>query len=157
MVRSLLLALFACAALFASAASVDDRGWGSQIEWVKLDDAKKRAAVENKPIMLLVWKSWCGSCKQLRPKFAADADIAAVSKDLLMVQVADDEEPTDEMFRPDGGYIPRILFMDPQGSVMTDLTNQAGNPSYKYYYPATPEIASSMRKPVARVGGKGEL
>ncbi|KAJ6662553.1 hypothetical protein lerEdw1_011690 [Lerista edwardsae] len=46
----------------------------------------------------------------------------------------DEEEPKDDTFSPDGGYIPRILFMDPSGRVHPEIINERGNPSYKYFY-----------------------
>lgn len=151
MARSVFLTALVMALMFVAGMAVEDRGWGSHIDWMTLSDAKKRAAADNKPVMLLLWKTWCGACKQLRPKFAADPEIAALSKEFVMVQTADEEEPSDEMYRPDGGYIPRILFLAPNGEVMKDITNQAGNPRYAYFYPSPAEIVDSMRKAVARV------
>ena len=46
----------------------------------------------------------------------------------------DDEEPQDDKYAPDGGYIPRVLFLDPKGEVHADVTNRNGNPKYKYFY-----------------------
>lgn len=46
----------------------------------------------------------------------------------------DAEEPSDPMYAPDGGYIPRILFISPDGVVQEQLKNKSGNPKYKYYY-----------------------
>ena len=46
----------------------------------------------------------------------------------------DDEEPTDQVYAPDGGYIPRILFLSHLGEVVNTLYNEHGNPKYKYFY-----------------------
>ena len=54
---------------------------------------------------------------------------------LIHLFLQDDEEPSDSKFTPDGGYIPRILFLDSNGDVNQDITNVRGNPKYKYYYP----------------------
>ena len=47
------------------------------------------------------------------------------------VNTADDDEPKGAQFTPDGGYIPRILFMDLDGNVMRDEINVGGNDKYK--------------------------
>ncbi len=57
-----------------------------------------------------------------------------LSENFLMVNLEDNEEPTDPKFAPDGNYIPRIYFIDPNGNLRYDLLNQLGNPNYKYFY-----------------------
>jgi protein-disulfide reductase (glutathione) len=62
-----------------------------------------------------------------------------------MTNVGDNDEPRDSKFAPDGGYIPRILFLTPSGEVM-DVTNTQGNPRYKYYYSSAEQIVPAMEK-----------
>jgi len=61
-----------------------------------------------------------------------------------MVNLEDDEEPAEEKFKPDGAYIPRILFLDPGSGDVMPITNEQGNPSYKYYYASEDQILASM-------------
>ena len=66
--------------------------------------------------------------------FADSAEILAKSKDFVMVNLEDDEEPADDKYKPDGGYIPRIIMIDPASEEVMPITNEQGNPQYKYYY-----------------------
>jgi protein-disulfide reductase (glutathione) len=120
------------------------RGWGDEIAWRSLPEGLVQAASEQKPLCLLVWKTWCGACKALRPKFAASSAILAESSNFVMVNVVDDEEPQDAKYKPGGaGYIPRVLFLRPDGSIMTDV--QSGNDQYKYFFGDPEGIVGAMR------------
>jgi len=61
-----------------------------------------------------------------------------------MVNLGDNDEPKDEKFRPDGGYIPRIFFLHPEGRVLTDIINKEGSPKFKYFYADTESLIDSM-------------
>jgi hypothetical protein len=43
---------------------------------------------------------------------AANQEILTLAKSFIMVNVADDEEPRDAGWHPDGSYIPRVFFYD---------------------------------------------
>ena len=140
MPRFLVAALLAASALAADLA----RGWGDDIPWVTLSEGLAQAKAAQKPLMLLIHKSWCGACKALRPKFEASPAIRAEMGSFVMVNALDDEEPAEAWAKPGGaGYIPRVLFLTPQGDVMEDV--QSGNEQYKYFYGGPEGIAASMR------------
>ena len=50
-------------------------------------------------------------CVALKPQFAANMEIQKLSQHFVMVNIQDDEDPKDSKFAPDGGYIPRIIFL----------------------------------------------
>ena len=81
----------------------------------------------------------------LKPKVASNEDVAELSKQFIMVNAEDDEEPEGEEFSPDGGYIPRILFLASNGEVKPDVHNEGGNPKYKYYYSNANQVADAMK------------
>ncbi|KAI0209511.1 Thioredoxin domain-containing protein 12 [Lamellibrachia satsuma] len=125
-------------------------GFNDNINWVTLDDGLKAAKEENKPLMLLIHKSWCGACKALKPQFATSVKIEDLSKKFVMVNVMDDEEPNDIKYKPDGGYIPRILFLTHNGEIQTDIYNEKGSAQYKYYYSSVDPITTSMETALER-------
>ncbi|CAH1775043.1 unnamed protein product [Owenia fusiformis] len=122
------------------------RGWGDGIAWMSFKDGLEASKESGKPLMLIIHKTWCGACKSLKPKFGAHKGIEELSENFIMVNTEDDEEPEGETYKPDGGYIPRILFLNSAGEVQTDIINEGGNPSYKYYYPDPANIHKTMSK-----------
>lgn len=139
--KTLLLALLLATATLANF----DRGFNSHIAWTnELEAGLARAKAEGKPAMVLIHKTWCGACKRLKSVFADSTAIAEAARGMISINLEDDEEPTQDQFRPDGQYIPRLFFVSPDGAVRGDIINEGGNPSYKYYYADEPSILKSM-------------
>jgi protein-disulfide reductase (glutathione) len=128
-----------------AASSIVSRGWGNDIKWVSLKEGQRMAKEQQKPAMVVIHKTWCPACKALRPKFAENAEIAKLSQNFIMINCENEEEPQTSDFKPDGGYIPRIIFMNPDGKVLNHICNQTDS-RHKYYYPHPTPIVDSMKK-----------
>ena len=140
------------AAVRAFAHRLGPAGWGDQIEWRTFDEAKVETAKGDKLVMLVIHKSWCGACKALKPQFAASEEIAKAAGGFIMVNTEDDEEPKQpdgNTYGPDGGYIPRIMFLNKDMEVVTGLYNEAGSDKYKYYYSSPTDIEAGMKRALA--------
>ncbi|VDM39266.1 unnamed protein product [Toxocara canis] len=90
------------------------RGFGDDIDWVTWREAKQQSKTLKKPIFLLIHKSWCGACQALKTTFRVSSrrdEFVKLSKEFVMVNTEDDEEPDDKRYSPDGQYIPRIFFL----------------------------------------------
>ncbi|MCP9262024.1 Thioredoxin domain-containing protein 12 [Dirofilaria immitis] len=124
-------------------------GFGEDIDWVKWEDAVEMAMEVNKPIFLLIHKSWCHACKALKKTFQqsnARKAFKQLSKYFIMVNTEDDEEPYEEEYRPDGKYIPRVLFLDKNGDLLPQFKNKkAEYKDYAYYYSSPADVLNSMK------------
>lgn len=88
--------------------SSKDNGFGNNYVWAgSLESGLQIATHHNKPLMVIIHKSWCSACKNLKPKFASSPEIQSLSKHFVMVNLVDEEEPKSATFAPDGTYIPR--------------------------------------------------
>lgn len=103
------------------------------------------AKEKRKPAMIVFHKPWCRACKALRPRFANSKEIENMSLDFVMISVEEDDLPKSSDLSPDGSYIPRILFMDPEGKMLNEVVNKKGNRQYKYYYTEASAIVDSMK------------
>jgi len=130
------------------------RGWGDNIPWMELEAGIEKAKEENKPLMLIIHKTWCGACQTLKGKFAKAKMIAELAKNFIMVNAEDDEEPWEEDYQPDGGkYIPRIFFLSPEGQVLKDVINPKDEyKQYPYYYSNPAPIITVMQSVLKKYG-----
>ncbi|PAV87939.1 hypothetical protein WR25_03715 [Diploscapter pachys] len=119
-------------------------GFLTDIDWVSFDKAVGIAKDLNKPVFFLIHKSWCGACK---------GKLVELSKKFVMVNVQDDEEPEENKYAPDGGYIPRILFLDTNGNLLK-TNNEKKYKNHKFFYPLIPQVINGMERALDEFGGE---
>lgn len=141
---------------FTPSLFVSADGWNSKkilyrkFNKATLDEAKR----QQKPIMLIIHKTWCPACKQMRRKFEASAEIEALSEYFVMADAEDDDEPTDERYAPNGSYSPRILFVNPENGNLYPITNPAPtDPNSPHFYGSATEVVRGMMAALHHTSG----
>lgn len=139
------------ASLVSSVASfllgaVSAKGWAHEsIRWSTLQGGKKTMAKEGKPAMIVVHNSRCSACLQLKQKFKNNPDVLKLAKEFVMINIEDESE--DQIYpnlNVDGGYTPRIMFMDPQGNILKQIKN-TNSEHGKYFHTEAATLEGNMR------------
>ncbi len=130
-IRRLVVAAFVVGALAPMAAHAHD--WNDEaIAWKPLDEGLALAAKEKKPVCLIVFTEWCPHCKNYSGVFH-DPKIVDKAKSFVMVRLdGDKDKEKAQKYAPDGGYIPRTLFLASDGTLAADV--HAPRPQYLYFY-----------------------
>ena len=135
----------------APQATAPSHGFNDAIAWRSLDEGLAQAAQEGRPLMLVVHASWCGKCKALRPAFQR-SELVELSRKFVMVNADQDQTPAVLSYAPDGTYIPRVLFFDPQtGEVDPSLKNPRRD-RHRYFYMVRDDIVGTMKRALERHG-----
>ncbi len=129
-------------------ATADAHGFGANIPWEPLEGALAHAKDAGMPVMLVVHASWCNRCKELKPAFDSP-EIEALAQRFVMVNADQDLEPKVLDYAPDGDYIPRVVFLSPEGIEDLTLTNEARQ-RHRFFYTPGDDIAGVMRKALSR-------
>lgn len=95
------------------------------ITWHSLKTGIPEAGRSGKTVMMVFHAPWCTACAKYRAVFK-DERVIAASKDLVMILVdADADKVANGAFAPDGTYVPRTIFVSPDGDVRSDLTGKS--------------------------------
>uniref|UniRef100_A0A7E4ZT01 Thioredoxin domain-containing protein n=1 Tax=Panagrellus redivivus TaxID=6233 RepID=A0A7E4ZT01_PANRE len=153
-----ILGFVAVAALAKKEGKDLSHGFGDEIEWTTLENALQVSKEQNKPVFLLIHKTWCGACKALKKNIQQSnkrAEFIELSKKFVMVNTEDDEEPEEEKYAPDGAYIPRLLFLD-QNTDLLAVDNKKNFPNNAYYFPQAVDVIKAMKRALKEHGTEVE-
>ena len=125
--------MLAATALVLLAGSARAHDWNERaIGWEGLDDALATAKKTRKPVCLIVYTEWCPHCANYSKLFQ-DPKVVETAKRFVMVRLDQDKDKEQAAkYAPDGGYIPRTMFLGSDGTILADV--HAPNPQYKYFF-----------------------
>ncbi len=128
--------------------------WAGPIAWTDYASGLAEAKATGRNVCLVLYADWCPRCRELAPVFA-EPDVVEAAKGLVMVR-ANSDLRTEWMQRYAhlGSYVPRVFFLDPNGTVISDI--KASHPRYPYFYAAgrKAELIASLRAAQAPAGAK---
>lgn len=141
----------------ASATAPGAENWNAPaIAWHSLKTGIPEAVRTGKTVMMVFHAPWCTACAKFRSVFK-DERVVAASKDVIMVLIdADADKVANGAFAPDGTYVPRTIFMTPDGDVRSDLVG-ASDPKHPHTIDIEKpdELLALMQRAAGETGSSG--
>ncbi|MFT4569573.1 MAG: thiol-disulfide isomerase/thioredoxin [Hyphomicrobiaceae bacterium] len=152
--RTAAISVFAVLSMAASAQAGGD--WNDKgIAWKTYEDGLVEAKQASKPVLLVIYTEWCPHCTRFSEIFH-DTKVVEKSKEFVMIHVERDaNKAISAKHAPDGEYIPRTYFLEPDGT-LKDIHED--RPNYLYFYDtSSPDsLLRSMEKASPTIGNKPE-
>ena len=91
---------------------------GMELSWLEdHDKGLKEAALENKPMVLLLYADWCPVCKRLMSESFEDLRVRIMKDRFVWVKVNSEKEAKYKELYGQDGY-PMLVFLDAKGKVL---------------------------------------
>ncbi len=120
------------------------------IAWHDLRSGIPEATKTGKTVMMVFHASWCTACKSYRSVFK-DPGVVEASRNLVMILVdADADKVANGAFAPDGTYVPRTVFLTPDGDVRSDLVSKT-DPEHPHSFAV--DKPEDVRAQMVKAGG----
>jgi tetratricopeptide (TPR) repeat protein/thiol-disulfide isomerase/thioredoxin len=116
-----------------SPAAAAGHDWNdAEIAWRSYEAGLEEARAQKKPILLVFFTEWCPHCQNYQRVFH-DPRVVEAARDFVMIRIDRDRSPAvSARYAPDGDYIPRTLFLSPDGKLDTSI--HAPRDQYLYFY-----------------------
>jgi thiol:disulfide interchange protein len=117
----------------AAAAGKNADSWNpTEIAWRGYDEGLAEAKAQRRPILLVFFTSWCPHCANYSKVFG-DPRVVEAAKQFVMIRLDGDKNgEVSARFAPDGEYVPRTFFVDPDGKLLADV--HENRPRFRYFY-----------------------
>ncbi|MGQ0457976.1 MAG: thioredoxin family protein [Hyphomicrobium sp.] len=116
--------LIAAAPVNARQPEMADVWNGAEIDWQDIKAGIYEASKSGKTVIMVFHAPWCTACKQYRSVFK-DPGVVAASKNFVMILIdGDADKMSNGAFAPDGTYVPRTLFLNSQGDVLSQYVGK---------------------------------
>lgn len=124
------------------------------INWLDVPAGIRASSKTGRPAIMLFHASWCTSCRRYRNVWQ-DPGVVEASKNFVMILVDVDQRPDiNGAFSPDGTYVPRTIFISPNGDVLSQYHGK--DPEYPHTIDIDnpTELRSLMQRATRELGLK---
>lgn len=125
---------------------------GPAIAWRDMPTGVREASTSGKRVILLFHASWCTSCKRYREVWK-DQRIVDASRNFVMILVDVDKDPdANSGFSPDGTYVPRTLFLNSEGDILSQYRGKDPEFPHTVNIDSPDELLALMQRAAADTG-----
>lgn len=102
---------------------------GISFQHISLDEAVKKANIENKPIFIDVYATWCGPCKYLSREVFVDDELGAyMNANFINIKLNGEEGDGDYLMAEFGlDAFPTMLFLSPEKEELNRIVGAVGS------------------------------
>ena len=137
----------------APAAAKTADAWNpSQIAWREYEEGLAEAKAQRRPVCLVFFTTWCPHCANYSKVFS-DPRVVEAAKKFVMIRLDGDKNgELSRRYAPDGEYVPRTFFVDPDGKLLADV--HESRPRFLYFYDESRPagLLAGMQAAVAALG-----
>lgn len=103
---------------------------GAEIAWRDVGPGIRESTRSGRPVVMVFHAEWCKACRRYREVWK-DPGVVSASRDFVMILIDVDRDPkANGAFSPDGTYVPRTIFYDSEGDVMSHVRGK--DPEYPH-------------------------
>lgn len=129
---------------------------GAEIEWRDIRSGIYEASQTGKTVIMVFHAPWCSACKKYREVFR-DPGVVAASKNFVMILIdADADKYANGAFSPDGTYVPRTIFYNSEGDVLTSYVGKDPEHPHTIDIESPDELRRLMQRAARDQGRDGE-
>ncbi len=121
-----------------------------QLPWTTKTSALSRMKSVGKPGLVVIKGEWCPHCRKYAELFS-DPEVAKLTTNFELILLESDSKEAAQWGKT-GTYVPRTLFLDPQGQL--DASFAGPNPRFPYFFSANDkaEFVSAMKQARIKYG-----
>ncbi len=121
-----------------------------QLPWSTKTSALSRMKSAGKPGLVVIKGEWCPHCRKYAQLFS-DPEVAKLTTNFELILLESDSKEAAQ-WRKTGTYVPRTLFLNPQGQL--DPSFAGPNPRFPYFFSANDkaEFVSAMNQARIKYG-----
>lgn len=126
---------------------------GAEINWRDVRSGIYETSQGGKTAIMVFHAPWCTSCRRYREVFK-DPGVVAASKSFVMILIdGDADKMSNGAFSPDGTYVPRTIFLNSEGDVLTKYVGKDPKYPHTIDIESPEELRTLMLKAAQDIGG----